>query len=64
MDIIQIFFINLKWSVLEERSYNITPKLSSLIKTFEDFKLVQQIREEMKFLNYLNRRPVTSFAKN
>lgn len=34
--------------MLGERSYNITSQLASLIKTFEDFKLVQQIREEIE----------------
>ena len=33
---------------LEKRSFNITKELAYLIKTFEDFRLVQQIREEIE----------------
>jgi len=34
--------------VLENRSFNITKYFSHIIKVFEDFKLVQQIREEIE----------------
>ncbi|KXK09244.1 MAG: hypothetical protein UZ20_WS6002000645 [candidate division WS6 bacterium OLB21] len=34
--------------MLEKRSFNITKELAFLIKTFEDFKLIQQIRQDME----------------
>ncbi len=33
---------------LEKRNFNITTQLSCLIKTFEDFRLVAQIRKEIE----------------
>ena len=33
---------------LENRSTNITTQLACIFKTFEDFRLVQQIREEIE----------------
>lgn len=37
---------NCAW--LEKRSFNITKELAYLIKTFEDFRLVAQIRKEIE----------------
>jgi len=34
--------------VLDKRSFNITKELGRIIKVFEDFRLVQQIREEIE----------------
>jgi hypothetical protein len=34
--------------LLEKRSFNITKHLGHIIKVFEDFRLVQQIREEIE----------------
>jgi hypothetical protein len=36
--------------MLEKRSFNITNYLGHIIKVFEDFKLVAQIREEVESL--------------
>jgi len=36
---------------LEKRSFNITKELGFLINTFEDFRFVAQIKEEVENLN-------------
>ena len=36
--------------MLEDRSFNITKYLSHIIKAFEDFRLVQNLREEIEKL--------------
>jgi len=38
----------LSTSWLENRNFNITKQLACIIKTFEDFRLVAQIREEIE----------------
>jgi len=43
-----VYTIQGYFSGLENRNINITTKLSNIIKTFEDFKLVAQIREEIE----------------
>ena len=35
------------WGMLEGRNLNITKSLSHIIKVFEDFKFVQELREEI-----------------
>lgn len=40
--------VRLRQIQLENHSFNITMELSHIIKVFEDFRLVQQIREEIE----------------
>lgn len=42
--------MRLKSNLLEGRNFNITKQFSQIIQIFQDFKLVQQIREEVKIL--------------
>jgi hypothetical protein len=42
--------VRLRQIQLENRSTNITTELSRIFKTFEDFRLVQQIMEEIENL--------------
>jgi len=40
--------VRIKSNWLENRNSNITTQLACIFKTFEDFRLVQQIREEIE----------------
>ena len=40
--------VRLRQVQLENRNSNITTQLACIFKTFEDFRLVQQIREEIE----------------
>jgi len=40
--------VRFKQIELENRNFNITKQLACIIKTFEDFRLVAQIREEIE----------------
>ncbi len=39
--------------VLEKRTFNMTTELTCIVKTFEDFRLVAQIKKEMEKLHCL-----------
>jgi len=39
--------VHAEGSKLEERNFNIIMQLSSIIKAFEDFRFVQELREEI-----------------
>jgi len=39
--------------MLENRNSNITSQLACIFKTFEDFRLVQQIREDIEMVKHL-----------
>jgi hypothetical protein len=43
--------VRLRQVQLENRNSNITTQLACIFKTFEDFRLVQQIREEVENLH-------------
>ena len=43
--------VRLRQVQLETRNSNITTQLACIFKTFEDFRLVQQIREEVENLH-------------
>jgi len=48
--------------MLEKRSINITKELAHIIKVFEDFRLVQQIREEIEKVNQIDKLTTASQA--
>ena len=48
--------------MLEDRSFNITKYLSHIIKAFEDFRLVQNLREEIEKLQLDKDRTCLNFV--
>jgi DNA invertase Pin-like site-specific DNA recombinase len=50
--------VRITTNLLENRSTNITSQLACIFKTFEDFRLVQQIRKEIEKVNILSMKPI------